>query len=134
MPISLSPSPTYAPNLDYRRPRKEAVARQRYASVGGRQTRDDPASGNTDTQGKRRGLSITTSINAESINAEDREIHLWIQSVTSLQQQRRFVDFRFFVNGLSIFGAAPLFCRGFWTPILGTKPVLCLSACLLEKR
>jgi hypothetical protein len=25
------------------------------------------------------------------------------------------------------------FDRGFWTPILGTKPVLCLSACLLEK-
>jgi uncharacterized peroxidase-related enzyme len=27
----------------------------------------------------------------------------------------------------------PFFDRGFWTPIPGTKPVLCLSACLQEK-
>ena len=78
MPISLSPSPTYAPNLDYRRPRKEAVARQRYASVGGRQTRDDPASGSTHTQGKRGGPSITAFI-----KAEERGIRFWIHNVTT---------------------------------------------------
>src|SRR5215472_10094150 len=74
-------------------PHKEAVARQRYAGVGGRQTQDDPVSGNTDTQGKRRGPSIPAFI-----KAEERGTHLWIQSVTPLQQQRRIVDSRFFVN------------------------------------
>jgi len=42
------------------------------------QTQDDPASGNTDTQGKRRGPSITAFI-----KAEERGSHLWIQRVTS---------------------------------------------------
>src|SRR5215831_11434863 len=59
-------------------PHKEAVARQGYAGVGGRQTRDDRVSGNTDTQGKRGGPSITAFI-----KAQERGIRFWIQSVTS---------------------------------------------------
>jgi len=70
-------------------PHKEAAARQRYASVRGRQTRDDQACGNTDTQDSRGARKSRRSSKGE------RGIRLWIQSVTSLTATiRQFPIFR----------------------------------------